>query len=338
MVHKYTENNNRDFQGISMATPETSPLNSDYAQEWIAFLRRRNTLLSIVWPILLVLAIATGFAAIFYFQSTQAIQLQLDNLTEIQQATEEDKRALQSEIAQLNEKNIKLTGEIEVLQNAQEKLSVQQDDSVSKLTITSQMLENLEQQLSLFKAENAELKDQLSLAKESLVALESSYTSEMTKLSSKQSTTLNELNKQLESRKTAYQALANRQQEMRDEMDRMRNMLASKEKDLSKSQTEKKALLAELNETQKRLQLKEKELAALMVNYNALESKLKALVSPIGTTNTKAASAPDKQTNASEATKNATNVTGFEEIKKPKPAPTNNNQNALDYDQIKVLP
>lgn len=321
-----------------MASPETPPINSDYAQEWIVFLRRRNTLLSIVWPILLVLAIATGFAAIFYFQSTQAVQLQLDSLTEKHQATEAGNRDLQNEVEQLTDKNLKLIAEIEVLQTTQEKLSVQQDDSVSKLNITSQMLENLEQQLAIFKAENAELTEQLSLAKDALNTLETNYEAELINLSTKNSSTLNDLKKELDSRKTAYQALANRQQEMRDEMDRMRNLVANKEKELSKLQTEKAAQLAELNEMKKRLQLKENEFAALQKGYNDLDTKLKALVSPIGVANTKSTAKEETAGKLNEKSLKPGNMTGFEEIKKPKPAPASSNQNALDYDQIKVLP
>lgn len=321
-----------------MSSPDTTPLNSDYAQEWIAFLRRRNTLLSIVWPILLVLAISTGFAAIYFFQSSQTLQTQLENLSDKHQSLASDKNGLQTELEQLTEKNIQLTAEIDVLRTTQEKLSVQQDDSVSKLNITSQMLENLEQQVAIFKAENAELSDQLNLAKEALATMEDSYKEEILKLNSQKTATLNDLNKQLESRKIAYQALANRQQEMRDEMDRMSNLVASKEKELTKLQNDKKALLADLNEKQKLLQMKEADFAALQKNYNELDNKLKALVSPIGASNAKTVAKPESQERGAENPKKPVNVTGFEEIKKPKPAPASSNQNSLDYDQIRVLP
>ena len=321
-----------------MPAPEMSPQNSDYAQEWISFLRRRNLVLTIAWPVLLTLFIVAGFAAIYFYQSMQAVQLNLDLLSEQQQALESDKTALKARVDKLSKENEDLLGEVSALKSAREALSVQQGDSESKLNITSQMLENLEQQLAIFKNENAELLSQLNLARQSLNEIESKYQLELSTLAKKNTSTLSELNKQLSSRKTAYQALANRQQEMRDEMDRYSNMVAAKDKELAKLKDEKSALNTQLKETKKNLQIRQAEFNALQKNYNDLDTKLKALVSPIGSGKTSAASGKNAQTPSSGAENKYENVTGFEEIKKPKPPAQKPKEDNLDFDQIKVLP
>jgi chromosome segregation ATPase len=282
---------------------------------------------------------AAGFAAIFYYQSSQSVQLNLDILTEKQQLTEQDNTSLRDQLVQLEGKNTELMSE---LNSAREALSAQQDDSVSKLTITSQMLENMEQQLVILKSEKAELQDQLNLAKQALTELESQKQTETSKLTSAHNNKLSELNKELDSRKAAYQALANRQQEMRDEMDRLSNLVANNEKELVRLRNDKSALNTQLTSAKKALQLREAEFNSLQNNYQDLDAKLKALVSPVGSSSSKSATtssnSDSSQTKQAEAVNNPGNITGLEEIKKPKPAPAKTQQNTTDYDQIKVLP
>jgi DNA repair exonuclease SbcCD ATPase subunit len=318
-----------------MAAPETSSTHPDYAQEWITFLRKRNLLLGIVWPILLVLSIVAGFAAIYFYQATQAAQLNSQILEEKINLAHSEKDQMAQQLARLQENHAQLIIEVENLQNARAELTEQQGDSESQLQITSKMLENMEQQLALLKNENTELQNQLVLAKNTLTQLDEQYQSELAKAASFKSTQLSELNKQLDSRKTAYQALANRQQEMRDEMDRLSSMVAAKEKTITTLTHEKNALAQQVKQVQQNLQSREKEYQVLQTSYNELDSKLKALVSPIGSGSPKPAQSA-KTAPGDVSSKPA--VTGLEEIKKPAPKPKNSADSSLDYDQIKVLP
>jgi DNA repair exonuclease SbcCD ATPase subunit/nitrate reductase NapE component len=319
-----------------MAAPETSSSNPDYAQEWIAFLRKRNLLLSVIWPILLVLFIGAGFTSIYYFQSTQAAGLNNQMLDEKIQLLQNDKVSLTQQLDNLQEKHSQLMTELDNLKSVRAALAEQQDDSVSQLQITTQMLENMKQQLVLLKNENTELTDQLGLAKAALSEMDANYQAELAKATTLKSSQLSELNKQLESRKTAYQALANRQQEMRDEMDRLSALNTTKDKTIAALNTEKSNLAKQLRQAQQTLKSREAEFQALQSGYNELDSKLKALVSPIGVSSSR----PAEKNNPtlSDTSKKPSTITGLEEIKKPAPKPQNSADKTLDYDQIKVLP
>ncbi len=318
-----------------MTGPDSS-YHADYAQEWIAFLKRRNFVLNIIWPLLLMLAIGTGIAAIYYFQSLQAERLAITLLADKHTQLQLDNKTLNEQLSQKTQENTQLQADVAALKSAREVLSVQQDDSVTKLTITSQMLENLEQQLALYKTENAELTEQLNAAKQALNEMESQHAQALEILNTEHEQQVSELNQQIEARKTAYQALASRQQEMRSEIDRFSTALTSKEQALEKLNNEKQQLSGQLKETQTALQMKQADYGNLQRSYSELETKLNALVTPI-------AASPAKTTGikSSEKLNNQDlkfdNITGFEEIKKPKTPPPAK-QDPLDYEQIKVLP
>jgi chromosome segregation ATPase len=321
-----------------MQPSDNSQLNLGYAQEWITFLKRRNLILTIIWPIFLVLSILASLTAFYFFQLEQTTQLNLSIETEKNLSLKESQQKLFSEVDTLKSSNEALNTELDALKNAREELSVLNTNSASKLNITSQMIDNLNQLVSELKNEREDLITQLNNSQASIELLKIQHQELIDQAHKEKITTVTELNKQIDSRKSAYQALANRQQEMREEIERLNNSNNSKDKQIQNLNNDNKSLNVRLNEKNKEIKVYQDKLSLLEKNYSNLELKLNSLVSPIGSSSSndsssKAQTAP--QTDASRK------ITGLEEIKRPVKQNQNtsqsNNQD-FDHNQITILP
>ena len=317
-----------------MQGSENSQLNLDYAQEWITFLRRRNLVLTIIWPVLLILMILSLVAAIYYYQIQQTSGAQL--VSEIQKNEElsNTNQQLLTELATLEDAKSELQSQLSSLQNAREELSLQNNDSESKLNITSQMVDNLNQLVVELKNERASLIEKLEESQALLVLLKQQHEAFVTSSKQENVKAVSELNKQLESRKSGYQALANRQQDMREDMDRLSNIANSKEKQLERANKEKIELQAQLRNKENEIDTYSNRLTSLQESYSNLETKLNAIMSPISST----AAAKKSPESSGQNTDNMTNISGLEEIKKPAKTQETPKDENFDYNKIKVLP
>lgn len=316
-----------------MKNSENSQLNLDYAQEWITFLKRRNLVLSVIWPVLLVLMIISSVAAVYFYQQQKSSDLQLSAETQRAIELQDENRQLIIQVTDLEKSAADLQSELETLQNARQALSLQNNDSESKLNITSQMVDNLNQLVAELKNERASLISKLDASHDAHRELKQEY--EEFVAASKKDTikSVSDLNKQIASRKSAYQALANRQQEMRDEMDRLNNLVSAKENQLDKANKDKRQLQAQLKNKDSEIATYSNRLTTLQESYSALESKLNAIMSPISQKSTN-----KKTTDATQNTVNMTNMSGLQEIKKPvKPKEELKNE-SYDFNKITVLP
>lgn len=322
-----------------MSQAQSNAAHPDYAQEWIIFLKRRNFILNLVWPALLVLFIISAIVAGFFYQQSQTMSLNIAIQKQILSKSESDKLTQAETIRRMEQEITSLSNEVKTLNSAREQLSLQQGDSESKLSITSQMLENLEQQVSVLKAENSVLAEQLELAKSTLISTQSDFQLEYQKLSQNHQIKVEALTKQINDRKTAYQALANRQQEMRNDIDRFSSLAMTKDQELSKLKSQTAILNSQLKEKQSVLNARDTELKVLQSNYQDTENKLNALISPIGN-----AGSQNRPVKADVSPRNQQDkrMTGFEEITKPKKAkpsePTKEEEQSLDFENISILP
>lgn len=321
-----------------MQASENGQLNLDYAQEWITFLKRRNLVLGIIWPILLILVISLSLAAFYFYQLDQTSKLNLAIETDKNLSLVATVEQLNLEKLELTSSNTDLSTELESLKSAREELSVLNNDSNSKLNITSQMVDNLNQLVSELKNEREDLSVKLEDSLETITQLQNQHQA-FIKLSNKEKTdSVTELNKQIDSRKSAYQALANRQQEMREEMDRLSNLANTKEKQIEKLNKENQTINSRLNDKNNEIESYKNKVSILEKNNSELEIKLNALVSPISNSSTMKPNLMTPSLNQTEASKK---ITGLEEIKKPavqnKTKLENTNQ-AFDHNQISILP
>ena len=196
-----------------MQPSENSQLNQDYAQEWIAYLKRRNLILTIVWPVLLVLSILASLTAFYYSQQEQSSRVNLLIESEKNHSLEETKQNLISEIDSLKSSNIKVNEELESLKNAREELSVLNTNSTSKLNITSQMVDNLNQLVTELKNEKEDLTAQLEDSLEAIIQLKKQHQQYITQANKNNTTSQGKLNKTTELIKSTYQNLANPKQQ-----------------------------------------------------------------------------------------------------------------------------
>jgi len=247
---------------------------AEYAQQWITFLRKRNTILNIIWPFLFMLSIAASIAATYYYLESVNSRLNVAN-TNIQIAKHiESNTSLLSSNETLHSQNEVLLSENEFLKSDKVKLSASQDDSVSQLDISKQIIQTLEAQVGTLKTEKIAMLDALGEAKALLIQQSKANASDLSVKRNEFDREFKQLSKQLESRKVAYTALANRQNEMQFEIDRLVNVNQA-----TKSKLEKQISVRKLAETNagRRFQ----EVVNLKAENKLLEQKLQLIASPV---------------------------------------------------------
>tara|TARA_R110001592_G_scaffold354185_1_gene653666 strand:+ start:11853 stop:12830 length:978 start_codon:yes stop_codon:yes gene_type:complete len=325
-----------------MQPSENNQLNLDYAQEWLTYLKRRNAVLTIVWPVLLMFLILASLVAFYYYQLEQTSKLSLSIEIEKSQSLEEVQLTLQSEITSLTTTNTELKTELEGLINSREELSVLNNDSTSKLNITSQMVDNLNQLVIELKNEREDLSTKLEDSLETIAQLQNQH-EQMIKQKNKETTdSIAGLNKQIDSRKTAYQALANRQEEMRDEMNRLNDLVISKEKIIDKLKKDNQNIETRLTNKNSEIETYKNKLMSVQKNYSELETKLNAIMSPIGSTNF---NNQESKNNNTQQTEQSRKITGLEDIKRPAVekkaidgSDSQNESQSFNHNQISILP
>jgi len=247
---------------------------AEYAQQWITFLRKRNTVLNIIWPILFMLLVATSVAAIYFYLESVNSGLNVANSNSKIAKHIESNAVLLSTNEALQRQNETLISEKAFLKSGQDKLAASQDDSASKLDISKQIIQTLQTQVDTLKTEKTIMLDALGEAKALLVQQNKASASDLSEKNKKFDEEYEQLSKQIKSRKIAYTALANRQKEMQSEIDRLVNVNIE-----AKSKLEKQINAQKLAETNSRSNIK--ELESLRAENKLLENKLQLIVSPI---------------------------------------------------------
>ncbi|MDX1451723.1 MAG: hypothetical protein R3183_04130 [Oleiphilaceae bacterium] len=242
----------------------------DLAQQWISFLQRRNTVLSIVWPVFLLLAIS-GMAAAMYFYHQHSV------LVTQQQLKEQELGAKAQSIAALEEERDALQTRTQALAT---ELSTLKENILSEQGLKSEQNKLNQELVATLKRKIAALEEDGRSLEALLVEKQQqvqSLTIENKKLNKSlvsDSREKNEAQKALKASQTAFEALSARQRETRQEVDRLASVLTQKEQQLNQSMQARQSL-------EKQLEERNAALALSQAKVDSLEKRLNSLLTPI---------------------------------------------------------
>ncbi len=260
--------------------PDQAATSDQFAQQWIDFLRKRNSLLTLILPVLLVFILILALTAFYFYQEGQTIALE-SRLAEQSQSKLEKllaaKSQKNSDIQQVLHSSQKQNAELE--QRLQETLA-RAAETDAALSINQGLVDNLSAQLALLKEENQALMASLNQVRESL--LNGASTSEVladenTRLTEE----LDSLNKKLGDRKGAYLAVVKRQKDTQLEIERLLTLNHELEQKVSAGSQSSKALsqqVAQLKQANTSLQA---SLNTEQQKYEALAANLSSAMAPI---------------------------------------------------------
>ena len=242
----------------------------DLAKQWIAFLQRRNTILAFVWPLLLIVALGSGAAALYFYQGQKVLETELS----IQAAAEQElQSALNTERqrgAVLAEEHAQYEAELKRIKTS---ILDEQGLKDEQQRLSEQLVATLKNKIAALEDDGRALENLLSEKQQQVQQLQLSN-----KSLEKQSEQLREqyevVSSQLSARKTAFEALSARQRETRAEVDRLASLLLKAEQNVQREKTRQQQLNAIAGQ-------REEEFSAMQERVRQLEQRLKSLVSPI---------------------------------------------------------
>ncbi len=242
----------------------------DLARQWIAFLQRRNTILSLVWPLLLVAAIGFAALSLFLYQDLQLKQTESE-------LGGEDRRELLSKIdvltQQRNEVERKRKLLAEQMQTLKSELQSEQGLISEQNQLNADLVATLKRRIKALEEEGRGLEDLLSQKQEEVQTLtlqNKKIGTQLTNLQQQDSL----LRGKLQASQTAFDALSARQRETRAEVDRLANLLIAKEQEVAKGIKQYRSL-------EQVVQKKDEEIQLIQNKVAKLEQRLEALLSPI---------------------------------------------------------
>lgn len=308
-----------------------SASNQEIAHQWIDYLKRKNATLTMVWVVLLIVALATSAAAAFFFlkglERKEALQIEQKNSSQLMQNISSLETKIEKQVAQ---SKILMTS-LEEAQAELGSLKNYQGEADSQINLSNRLV-------SVQKQKIASLEKEISLLEEALVASETN-SKKLQDNAGKHKQRLSALEQMHTSRKTAYDALAKRQVETQEEMQRLAGELNKAQEREASLDARNASLSKELKDIKAKLTLAEKgQLEA--------QNRLKALTSPIVPSRVPKAikkaepkkpeprvssSTPIKTPQTSEVTPESSESNSKEQSKKaPKPS------SPLDFGQISI--
>ena len=315
-----------------------SEINTEYASQWIEYLKKKNAVLSIVWPIFMCSTIICAISTFYFFQLSENTKLQTSTALSKLQATKENNDVIEAKLKQSEKVNIKLEESIALLGDAKTTLEQQNGDSVSQLDLSGQIIETLKLKISALKTENTLTVSALNKAKSLLTKKEIENSSAEKSLETKINTHNKErftMRKTIKDGQVAFKALMSRQKEMRVEMNRLADVVDQQQQEIN-------AVIESKNKVQTKLQASELKISVLEKDYNTLESSLKLAVDPISMTPKKLEVQSPTVSSQSAANSSAVHSSdGLEEIRAPivkslKTGKRSNTSANYDYDQISL--
>lgn len=242
----------------------------DLAKQWIAFLQRRNTILAFVWPLLLIVALGSGAAAVYFYQGQKVLETELS----IQAAAERDlQNALKTErqrSAVLAEENAQYAAELKRIKTS---ILDEQGLKDEQQRLSEQLVATLKNKIAALEDDGRALENLLSEKQQQVQQLQLSNKS-LEKKSGQLKEQYEVVSSQLSARKTAFEALSARQRETRAEVDRLASLLLKAEQNVQREKTRQQQLNAIAGQ-------REEEFSAMQERVRQLEQRLKSLVSPI---------------------------------------------------------
>ena len=249
-------------------TQDQSPSGNEQliANQWIDYLKRKNTQLTFLWVFFLLLGILTsGLAAWSFWQkqeSKESLLISQASLADIKAANAlltQDKEALSLQLIESKNALTEANNLVASLQNSH-------GETGSQLDLTTRIVAALKQKIESLESDNT-------LLEEALVASEAKA-KETSRTQQKVQQTVQELRDSIKARKSAYEALAKRQLETQEEMQRLATALnESKEREANLDQRNAR-LSKELKSSIAQLKKVDEE-------KSLLSAKLKTLTMPI---------------------------------------------------------
>ena len=242
----------------------------DLAKQWIAFLQRRTTILAFVWPLLLIVALGSGAAAVYFYQGQKVLETELS----IQAAAERDlQNALKTErqrSAVLAEEHAQYEAELKRIKTS---ILDEQGLKDEQQRLSEQLVATLKNKIAALEDDGRALENLLSEKQQQVQQLQLSNKS-LEKKSEQLKEQYEVVSSQLSARKTAFEALSARQRETRAEVDRLASLLLKAEQNVQREKTRQQQLNAIAGQ-------REEEFSAMQERVRQLEQRLKSLVSPI---------------------------------------------------------
>jgi len=247
-----------------------APANTEQviANQWIDYLKRKNSQLTFLWVFFLLLAVsASVFGAWSYWQKIDVLEAltvaesALIDLDAQKASMEQDRDTLSMQLSE-TEAALRASKEAHVaLQNSS-------GETGSQLDLTTRLVAALKQKVTSLESENSLLEN----------ALNDSEVKSAKAISENQKykKTAKEQRQSLSARKSAYDALAKRQVETQEEMQRLATEL-NEAKERESNLDQRNARLS------KELKDSNAELRKVDAEKSVLESKLKTLTMPIQT-------------------------------------------------------
>jgi len=317
-------------------------LNADYASQWIEYLKKKNTILNIIWPLLLVSTILCAVAVFYFFQLSQSsdqrhklVGQKILNVQSELKISQGKTKSIEAELLKSQLEKKSLQEDMSLLVTAKTTLEQQKGDSVSQLDLSSQIVATLKENVSALISEKELVMTSLNKAKTLLLMQAKNNQIELDDFASQSKENAKarfNLQKKLNDRKVAFEALMNRQKEMQVEMNRLADLVQKQQSDMDADSKDKKAIEKKLQESQAAVETLQNE-------YSVLQKNLKLVVAPISAPSAKAK--PKPAVSAAENKVSAND--GLDEIRAPvtvkKPKAKNNKSNsgaAFDFNQISL--
>ncbi len=288
----------------------------DYAKQWIDYLQRRNRALSIVWPVLLLLALIALAGLLFFYQQKAMQDVELARIEGEIAAIESAKQSQTRELVSLQESHQRLQKDYQLLNDS---LDQTEQERQTQFQIGQEMVKNLKSQVEVLTEENQQLLALVDEAKAQVSAIAGDQKNALSTIRNQFEQERQVLANELANRKQAYEALVRRQRETRQEMDRLANVVNAQKQEVS-------SISKQNDNLRRQLQSSEKEKLALAGEVAALNQKLTQLVAPIPVQDTPAPLPPANNGKAEAQQQSAV------------PTQTGGNQSAsaFDFDSIAI--
>jgi len=315
-----------------------SEMNTEYASQWIEYLKKKNMLLNIVWPLFMCSTIVCAISTFYFYQLSENTKLQFSVVLSSLQDSKKTNNAIAVELKLIQQTNIELEENIALLSNAKTTLEQQKGNSVSQLDLSSQMVNTLKEKIAALETENTLTVSALHKAKSLLGNQEKEKQSTEKNLDEKIKAHNKErfmMQKRVKDGQVAFKALTSRQKEMQSEMNRLADVVAQQKNEIN-------AVIMTKNIAQTALTSSKLKISTLENDYKSLETSLKLAVEPISMRTKKhEGQSPDVRNIGTQKSSVILNSDGLEEIHAPivkssQAKKKTNTSAAFDFDQISL--
>jgi chromosome segregation ATPase len=299
--------------------------NTEYASQWIDYLKKKNAVLNIIWPIFMCLTVLCAISTFYFFQLSESTKQQTLTVLSNLKDSKESYKLLEKAHQKSKQDNIAF------LSDAKNELEKQKGDSVSQLDLSSQIVETLKEKIAVLETEKTLITEALYKAKLLLGQNDKDNQAAhknlvvKTKAHNKERFTMK---KKLIDKEVAFKALMSRQKEMQAEMNRLADVVDQQKFEISRA-------AAKYNTAQVALNTSDLKITNLENKYAELEESIKLAVEPISN------ASADTEASVAENNVSLQYGDGLEEIRAPVVKASSskiktNTDATFDYDRISL--